>query len=159
MGKDRGIELPEWELSLKIATYQTYAILEEGYDLSKYYGFIYRINNLTNGKFYIGKKSFWSNRRVKLGKKALAARKDGRSSKYKRVKKMSKWRGYTGSNKQLNEDIQNGHEIERQIIRLCESKKGLTYYEVKEQMVRGVLETDDSYNDNVLAKFYRKDLL
>jgi len=28
-------------------------------DISKYVGFIYRITNLTNGKYYIGKKKYW----------------------------------------------------------------------------------------------------
>lgn len=32
-------------------------------------GFIYKITNLTNNKFYIGKKQFYSTRTVKLSKK------------------------------------------------------------------------------------------
>ena len=48
----------------------------------KYYGFVYKITNEVTGKFYIGKKVFWNNKKHKLTKKQLAeqtkAAKDGK---------------------------------------------------------------------------------
>ena len=32
----------------------------------KYYGFVYKITNEVTGKFYIGKKVFWNNKKKKL---------------------------------------------------------------------------------------------
>ena len=42
---------------------------------------------------------------------------------------------------------------------MCNSKKTLTYFEVKYQMLYQVLEKpDEFFNDNILGKFYTKDL-
>ena len=49
-------------------------------------------------------------------------------------------------------------EFEREILHLASSKKLLTYYEVKYQMVYQVLEKpEEFFNDNILGKFYKKD--
>ena len=119
------------------------------------FGFVYIIKNKTNGKFYIGKKQILSNRKVKLGKRELEKLKDKRLKKYKIVTKESNWKTYTGSCKALNEDIKNGHELEKIILDFATDKKHLTYLEVKHQFKNDVLERDDSYNDNILAKFYK----
>jgi len=55
--------------------------------------------------------------------------------------------------KEIGEDI-----YERNILHFCFSKKQLTYYEINYQIKYNVLEVD-SYNDNILGKFYRKDLI
>ena len=39
------------------------------YNPEDYLGFVYKITNLTDGKFYIGKKYFWYNKKKKLTKK------------------------------------------------------------------------------------------
>ena len=49
-------------------------ICGDTYNPEDYTGFVYKITNLTNGKFYIGKKSFFHNTNVKLGKKEEASR-------------------------------------------------------------------------------------
>jgi len=41
--------------------------LYEGEFQENSFGFVYKITNLTNGKIYIGKKSFIHNKRKKLG--------------------------------------------------------------------------------------------
>jgi hypothetical protein len=46
-------------------------ICPEDFNPEDYTGFVYKITNLTNGKFYIGKKSFFHNTNIKLGKNVL----------------------------------------------------------------------------------------
>lgn len=124
-------------------------------------GFVYKITNKTNGKFYIGKKVFWNNRKTKLTKKEIAEQTGpGRKPTHKVVTKESDWLTYWGSNKDLLADIQElgMDNFERKILTLCKSKKELTYYELHYQCKEEVLLTD-SYNDNILGKFYRRDLL
>ena len=74
--------------------------------------------------------------------------------------KESDWQKYYGSHSQIKELIKEGKqkEFEREILHLADSKKLLTYYEVKYQMVYQVLEKpEEFFNDNILGKFYRKD--
>ena len=50
-------------------------------------------------------------------------------------------------------------EFEKYILKLAPNKKLLTYYETKYLFVYDVLERpDEYYNDNILGKFYTKDL-
>lgn len=122
-------------------------------------GFIYQIN-LSNGRTYIGRKKFFSERKRNFGKKELALITDKRKKKYEIVKKESDWQTYIGSNKELHEDVKNGVRItNRNIILLCRTEKQLTYYEAQILFSNNVLLDDYYYNDNILGKFYRKDLL
>ena len=124
-------------------------------------GFIYLIKNQTTGKIYIGKKSLYSNTNKKLTKKEIAGQTGpGRKPTKKLVTKESNWKVYMGSSKELLADIKETSEdiYERNILHFCFSKKQLTYYEINYQMKYNVLEVD-SYNDNILGKFYRKDLI
>jgi len=123
-------------------------------------GFVYKITNKTNGKFYIGKKVFWNNRKTKLTKKELAEQTGpGRKPTHKVVTKESDWLMYWGSNKALLEDIQElgMDNFERKILKLCKSKKQLTYWEMHYQCKEEVLLVD-AYNDNILGKFFTQDL-
>ena len=84
---------------------------------------------------------------------------DKRLKTYEIIKKESDWRSYIGSNKQLKEDVSNGVRIlKRQVILSCDSIKKLTFYEIKAMILYDVLIDSDFYNDNILGKFYRKDL-
>jgi hypothetical protein len=126
-----------------------------------YFGFIYKITNLETGKFYIGKKSFIHNKKKKLGKKELllipVTR--GRRPTTKREKVDSGWRTYWGSSKTLLSDIKELGEdkFERVILSFHTSSKQLTYFEMMHHVRENVLFRDDCYNDNILAKFYKKD--
>ena len=48
--------------------------------------------------------------------------------------------------------------LKLEILRFCKGKKALTYYELQEQFSHNVLGDELSLNDNLLGKFFRKDL-
>ena len=125
------------------------------------FGFIYKITNLETGKFYIGKKAFIHNKKKKLTKKEIAEQSGpGRKSTSKIVQVESDWKKYWGSSKELLSDVKllGEDKFERLIISMCPNKKHLTYSELFYQIHYNVLVVD-SYNDNILGKFFRKDLL
>jgi hypothetical protein len=126
------------------------------------FGFVYKIHNLKENKSYIGKKVVAFNRKKKLTKKELQEQTGpGRKSLYKIVTSESDWATYFGSNKLLLEDIKKyGQEyFRREILEFAFTKKHLTYLELKYQCVLGVLESPQHfYNDNILGKFFTRDL-
>lgn len=131
------------------------------------YGFVYRIIHKPTNKSYIGKKVLYYERNKKLGKKELEILKEerkgvpGRLPTKKKVITESNWKTYWGSNKELIELSKNEpyEYFEREILQVCNSKKLLTYYETKYLFMLQVLEFPDNYfNDNILGKFYTKDL-
>ena len=129
----------------------------------KYYCFVYKITNLKTCKFYIGKKVFWNNKKQKLTKTQLTEQTGpGRKPTHATIRTESDWENYWGSNKQLLADIKEyGKEnFERWIFKQCYTKKQLTYWEMHYQCKEEVLiGKDRSYNENILGKFYPKDLL
>ena len=125
-------------------------------------GFVYKITNIKTGKFYIGRKSLFSNIKKKLTKKELSELSGpGRKPTKKLVTSESNWVDYWGSNKGILQEIkEEGTDyFRKEILKFCYNKKQLTYWEVHYQCVENVLLTDKSYNDNILAKFFRKDLV
>ncbi len=126
------------------------------------HGFVYRITHIPTSKSYIGRKILQNSTKVKLGKKELAeyAGVVGRRPAYKLAVKESNWKTYWGSNKTLKElyKTEPKENFERHILKFAPTKKLLTYYEVKYQMVYQVLEKpDEFFNDNILGKFYTRD--
>ena len=110
-------------------------------DIGDAYGFVYLIVNKKSGRKYIGRKYFWSYRKPK-GKK-------------RRVRNESNWKEYYGSSKELLADVaQHGiSSFRREILSLHPSAALVNYHEVKEQFIRGVLETDQYYNNNINGKW------
>lgn len=103
------------------------------------YGFIYLITNTKNGKKYIGKKQIFAIRKRaplkgKTKKRVVAIETD--------------WKKYTSSSPQVNKDIEvfGIDAFTFDIVRWCNSKSELAYYEAKEQFVHDVLLNDDYYN-------------
>ena len=126
------------------------------------FGFIYRIIHTPTGKSYIGKKGLFHNRKGKVTKKQLAEYEGvvGRRPAYKLAVKESDWKTYWGSNKELKELLktESKDNFEKCILRYAPTKKLLTYYELKYQMIYEVLEKpNEFYNDNILGKFFTKD--
>ena len=120
-------------------------------------GFVYMMNyKSSDGKFYsyIGKKNFYSKRKKKFGKKALAAMTDKRAKKYEIVTKLD-YENYFSSNKELKQAYKDGKLIYRTILKICFSKMELTYEETKAQFKYEVLERDDYLNGNILGRFYK----
>ena len=135
------------------------------------FGFIYKITNGKTGQYYIGKKQVVSVRKRNFGKKEIAALEDKRMKKYEMVQKESDWKTYRSSNLDVKmwfisneaalkenrrDDIND--QLELRILRFCSNKKSLTYYELQEQFSHDVLGDELSLNDNLLGKFFRKDL-
>jgi hypothetical protein len=132
-------------------------------------GFIYMISHIPTGKYYIGKKSLESVRNVKIGVRELAKIKQerkaagmgGRAPVKKKIRKSSDWEKYYSSNEWINKQVKEGKEEEfkREIIEFCYSKKSLSYLEVYYQFKHNVLSNENSINENILGKFFKKDTL
>ena len=117
-------------------------------DIQEYIGFVYRITNLTNQKSYIGKKLFKSTRTKTV------------KGKRKKVKLDSGWRDYYGSNALLKQDVDSlgPDNFRREILHLCKSKGTANYLEMREQIDRRVLESDQWYNEWIMVKVHRSHL-
>jgi hypothetical protein len=131
-------------------------------------GFVYKIIHIPTGKFYIGKKSIISTRRVKMGKKELTNLKEerklngisGRLPSKKTVVKESDWKNYFSSSEWIKSEVKRGNqsEFKREVIQFCPTKKSLSYWEVYYQFKYDVLNNEESLNDNIGGRYYRKDL-
>jgi len=147
-------------------TYQGRIITELSDMPEETYGFIYKITNGLTNEYYIGKKQVISIRKRNFGKKEIAALTDKRIKRYEMVTKESKWQDYRSSNKIVSgwfdKDgrpyLTANDRIELKILKFCKSKKALKYYELQEQFSHNVLIDEYSLNDNLLGKFFRKDL-
>lgn len=119
-------------------------------------GFVYEMQAIIDGKLvrYIGKKNFYSVTKKRFGKKALSSMQDKRAKKYTIQKKLT-YLDYYSSNAVLKDAHKVGIEIRRYMLKICFSKMELTYYETKFQFVRGVLESDEFLNGNILGRFYK----
>ena len=120
-------------------------------------GFVYKITNVVTNRFYIGKKSLYSERKTKIStreKVATATRK-----KFKQVVKESDWKKYYGSSLELKEEIQmtDVKYFKREIIEVCCSKKYLGFCEIVHQIKNDVL-TANSYNGNIMGKYFPGDM-
>ena len=120
-------------------------------DVGDYFGFVYEITNLLNGRRYIGRKYFWSFGTPK-GKK-------------RKVKQESDWKKYYGSCPELKEDIikYGKQNFSRTIISLHKTKGKTNFEETRQLFGNNVLteSLDDGtpryYNSNILSRYFRKD--
>lgn len=120
-------------------------------EIEPYVGFVYCITEIDTGKKYIGKKNFWSTRRLPPLK----------GKKRKRVvKKESDWQSYYGSNDRLKLLVEErgGDAYRRDILKLCKSKGELSYSELEEQIERRVLFDDKYYNGIIQVRISSRHL-
>lgn len=112
-------------------------------DIGEFFGFVYMITNLNDGRKYIGRKYFYTIRK--------------QAGKSRRVRKLSDWKDYYGSSDELKEDIEKlgKNSFKRIIISLHKTKGDVNYNEVKEQFLNNVLEDDSFYNSNINGKWHR----
>lgn len=120
-------------------------------------GFVYKITNLVTGKFYIGKKNLHSKRKVRISKTEKEATKSRKV--FKQVVKESDWLSYYGSCKELKDDVlrMGPEKFEREILEFCCTSKYLSYSELAYQIKNDVL-TSNSYNGNILGRYYLRDM-
>ena len=117
-------------------------------------GFVYLIENLTNNKKYIGKKlSHFS----KTKQKTITTKAGVKKKKKIRYKEESDWKTYWSSSEQLKEDVKSLGEsnFRREILHFCKSKGTLSYMELKEQVERKVLESDEWYNGIIQVRIHK----
>lgn len=123
--------------------------LFESEDIGDYIGFVYLITDLSNNKKYIGKKNFWSTRKLPPLK--------GKTRK-RVTKKESDWKDYFGSSEQVKLLVESHgrNNFKREILHLCNSKGMMSYLEAKEQFDREVLFSDEYYNEFIGCKIHAK---
>jgi hypothetical protein len=139
-------------------------INDPNFNINDYEGYIYMTSFLDINRAYIGKKNFFHKNNVKLGKKELAALPVARGKKpsKKLVIKESDWKTYYGSAIEVKENIKKypADRIIRSVIRLCKTKKELTYYENKYLFSYAVLEDPSRWiNDNIEGRYFSKDFV
>ena len=87
----------------------------------QWYGFIYLIENLVNGRKYIGRKFL-----TKAGYKTV-------NKKRKKIRVESDWASYYGSSPSLAKDIElyGRDKFKRTILKLCKTRGECNYWETK----------------------------
>ena len=116
--------------------------------IGEFVGFVYCITDSRNRKKYIGKKTFQSRRTLPPLKGKTRRRK---------VIKESDWMTYYGSSEEVKSLVEEhgGEVFHREILHLCKSKGEMSYLELKEQIEREVLLSDDYYNGILQCKIHR----
>ena len=96
------------------------------------YGFVYIIENLTNGRRYIGRKYL-----TKAAYKTV-------NGKRKKIRKASDWETYYGSYKVLLEDVKRLGKVNftREIVRFCRNRSECAYWETHHIFEMGALLSD-----------------
>ena len=116
------------------------------------FGFIYKATYIPTREKYLGKKVLFFNRTLPPLKGAKRKRK---------VVKESDWQTYYGSHTKIKQLLSEGkqEDFTREVLEFAFNKKHLTYLETKYQFCNNVLENTEYINDNILGKFFRKDLV
>ncbi len=126
--------------------------------IEDFVGYVYITTHIPTNRQYIGRKAFFHNTTKKLGKKELAEIPvtRGKRPTKKLVTKESDWKTYYGSSLEVKKLPKEN--LKRYVYKLCKTSKQLTYWETKYLFQHNVLEDDRYLNDNILGKFFRKDL-
>lgn len=121
-------------------------------------GFVYVIENLTNGRKYIGKKLFSFS---KTTYKTVTLKNGKKKKKKIKGKIPSDWKDYWSSSEELKKDIAQLGEsnFTREILYFCKSKAECSYQEAREQFQRAVLESTEYYNNNIQVRVHGSHIL
>jgi len=116
------------------------------------FGFVYEVIYIPTNEKYIGKKVLQFNRTLPPLKGFKRKRK---------IVKESDWLTYYGSHDKIKKLLkENKHnDFKRIILEFAFNKKHLTYLETRYLFKRKALENTEYINDNILGKFFRKDLV
>lgn len=116
------------------------------------FGFIYQVTYLPTNEKYLGKKFIYFSKKLPPLKGFKRKRK---------VSVESDWKKYYGSHDKIKTLLkENKHDdFKREILEFAFNKKHLTYLETKYLFTNNVLENNEYINDNILGKFFRKDLV
>ena len=126
--------------------------ITENFEPDEWFGFVYEITHIETGRTYIGRKQLrYTNRKKVAGRKNR-----------KKVIKESDWKTYTGSCKELNEEITEigKEQYKFVIIKLCKTKRELGYTETELQIKNDVLTSKFSdgirkyYNSNIMNRWF-----
>jgi hypothetical protein len=114
----------------------------ESEDIDNSYGFVYVIST-PEGQKYIGRKYFWSIRKV--------------SGKSRRQRTESDWKKYYGSSDVLKAKLKQSDKnlFRREIISLHSTKGDVNVTEVRLQFIMNVLEDESFINENINGKWHR----
>jgi hypothetical protein len=120
-------------------------------DIGDFFGYVYRITNIQNGKQYIGRKYFTQRRKPRGGKRRITSESD--------------WKKYYGSSDELKADVKRLGKwaFKREILSLHRTGGKVNYEETRQLFLNNVLtEALDNgepafYNNNVLGRYYKKD--
>lgn len=114
-------------------------------NLDDYQGFVYMLTDTVTGKRYIGKKFFWSTKKLP----PLKGKKRKRT-----VKSQSDWLTYCSSNNEIKAIVEKEglSRFKREILKLCKTKGECTYWESKLQFQYDVLLDDTFYNDFIMCR-------
>lgn len=120
-------------------------------DIQGHVGFVYQITD-PQGRKYIGKKILVN----RVRKPPLKGKTKGRISY-----KQSDWQTYYGSNEELAALVASGNPLDfkREILRLCNSKSEMGYYESKLIFETDAILRDEYYNSWVSARINRNQLV
>jgi hypothetical protein len=111
-------------------------------------GFVYELCCMKTGKKYVGKKILHS-RKIK--------QKNGIK---KKVKCDSDWRTYLGSSEAYvaHIEIHGAENIQRTVLHVCFDKASMSYLEMKEQVLRDAIISDEYVNGWVMCRVTRPHL-
>ena len=120
-------------------------------DINDFFGYVYRITNIQNGRQYIGRKYFTQRRKPRGARRKVTSESD--------------WKTYYGSSKELTADrkLLGNSAFRREIISLHTTLGKVNYEETKQLFLNNVLTEsfDDGtplyYNSNILGRYMKKD--
>lgn len=118
----------------------------ESDNLKQWEGFVYKITHIPTGKFYIGKKSFWSHKTQSNGRKKTFE---------------SDWKKYCGSSPEFKAFLKlvGKSDLKREIISLHTHKGDMTFMEMVCLIKNDVLQDSNSFNGNILGKFFKERMI